>query len=119
MEPSQPLSIKENTKVVEESIREVQTNLREYKNLVETARADIVAMENKSSLATEDTPKSIIPQIEELLGDLRQEVQHQKDTNEHIQRQITALKKEESVVQQHIVASNTRCQILEQQIGFT
>ena len=93
-------------------------SLREYKKLVEAARADVVSMENRVSLATEDTPKSILPQIEELIGDLRQEIHSQKGTNEHVQKQVTGLEKEKSVLEQHLVASNARCQLLSKQIGF-
>ena len=113
------MSLKDNVTVVEDSIQELQKSLREYKMLVEVSRADIVSMENKISLSTDGTQKSISPQIEELMGDLQQEIRHQKDTNEHIQKQITGLKKDKSILQQHIIGSNTRCQILEENIGFS
>jgi len=111
-------SVKENISQVEDHIRELQSNLREYKKHVELLRAETVSMENKVTLNIEDTPKSIAPQIEELLGDLRQQISSQKNQNEHLQKQIIGLKKEKSILQQQIIASNTKAQILEEHVGL-
>lgn len=118
MEPTESgPSVKQNIGQVEDYIRSLQSNLRDYKKLVENLRAETLAMENKVSLGIEDIPKSIAPQIEEVLIDLRQQISRQKDQNEHLQKQITSLKKEKSILHQHLIASNTRGQILEEHVG--
>lgn len=119
MEETKDLSsVKQSINQVENDILILQSNLRDYKKQVETTRAEIVAMESKISLSTDDTPKSISPQIDELMSDLRLEIQNQKDQNEHFQKQITGLKKEKAVLKQHIVAGNSKSQILEESVGF-
>lgn len=111
-------NIKQNVTEVEDELHVLHQEVRNYKKEVETVRAELVQMENKISLCIEDTPRSLSPRIEELLLDLKQESQKQKDINEHLQKQITSLKKETSTIQQHIIASNTRSQILEEAVGL-
>lgn len=119
MEESKELnSVKQNAGQVEEFIKELQSNMRDYKHYIETTRAELISMETNVTLITDDTPKSIFPQIEELFSDLKHEIQHQKDLNDHLQKQITGLKKEKSVLAQNIIASNTRSQILEDSVGY-
>uniref|UniRef100_A0A7S3MSG7 Uncharacterized protein n=1 Tax=Fabrea salina TaxID=342563 RepID=A0A7S3MSG7_9CILI len=118
-ERTQNGSVKKTIQQVENNIQELQGSLREYKQLVETTRAEVNSMDNKITLAIEDTPKSISPQIQELLGDLNQEMKRQQALNDHLQKQITGLRKEKSVLSQHIIASNSRCQILEDSVGYT
>lgn len=118
MEPTEAgPSVKQHIGQVEDNIRSLQANLRDYKKLVENLRTETIAMENKVTLNIEDIPKSISPQIDEMLLDLRQQISRQKDQNEHLQKQITGLKKEKSILHQHIIASNTRGQILEEHVG--
>ena len=74
-------------------------------------------MDTKIELMIQDTPKSFFPQITELFSDLRGEITHQKNMNEYLQKQITELKKERSVISQHIVASNTSVSILQEKVG--
>ncbi|CAG9319997.1 unnamed protein product [Blepharisma stoltei] len=111
-------SIKQNAAEVEENIKELQANLRDYKHFVEITRAELVSMETNITLLTDDTPKSIFPQIDELFTDLKHEIQNQKDLNDYVQKQITGLKKEKSVLLQNVIASNTRCQILDENVGY-
>ena len=111
-------SLKEETAGIEAAVQQLQRSLREHKTQVESARAGIVSMENQLSLNTEDTPKSLLPQIEELLEDLMTGAQQTRSLNEHIQKQLIAVKKEKSTLSQHLISSNTRCEILSDQIGL-
>lgn len=118
MEPTESgASVKRNISQLEDNIRSLQGNLREYKKIVDNLSAETIAMENKISLGIEDIPKSISPQIEEMLTDLRLQISRQKDQNEHLQKQITGLKKEKSVLHQNLIACETQGQILEEHVG--
>jgi predicted nucleic acid-binding Zn-ribbon protein len=111
-------NVKDNIAQVEESIFEAQTYLRDLSRNIEGLRTDTSYLESRIHIEIDDTPKTVAPVIAQLLADFRREVNAQKDVNEHIQRQITGLKKEKSQLQQHIVASNTRAQILEDNVGL-
>mmetsp|Transcript_1175 Transcript_1175/g.2836 ORF Transcript_1175/g.2836 Transcript_1175/m.2836 type:complete len:125 (-) Transcript_1175:960-1334(-) len=111
-------SVKDNISQVEESILTAQTFLRDLSKSIENLRTDTSYLESRLHIEIDDTPKTVAPVIAQLLADFRREVSAQKDVNEHLQRQITGLKKEKSQLQQHIVASNTRAQILEDNVGL-
>ena len=117
MEESKQLSVKENIEIVGKSLIEHQSSGREYKKSVELTKSEISGMDTKIELMIQDTPKSFFPQITELFSDLRGEITHQKNMNEYLQKQITELKKERSVISQHIVASNTSVSILQEKVG--
>jgi gas vesicle protein len=119
MEETKEMSIKENIETVAESLAQLQGITREYKKLTESARSEIISMETKIDLMIQDTPKSYGPQISELFSDLKNEIQHQKHMNEYLQKQITELKKERSIIGQHIIASNTSVSILQEKVGFS
>jgi septal ring factor EnvC (AmiA/AmiB activator) len=92
--------------------------LRDLSRHIEALKTDTSYLESRVYIDVDDIPKTAVPLIEQLLADFKREVTAQKDINEHIQRQITGLKKEKSQLQQHIVASNTRAQILEDNVGL-
>jgi septal ring factor EnvC (AmiA/AmiB activator) len=76
-------------------------------------------METSVTLLTDDTPKAFFPQLSEMFKDFQQEVKKQSDANEYFQKQLTDLKKESSIIQQKIVASNTKSKILEDAVGLS
>lgn len=118
MEEKKDLNVKENIERVHGEILEIQSSVREFKNFVAVTGAEIVGMESKITLMTNDTPRSFFPQIDEIFKDLRNEIQNQKVQNESLQKQITDLKKERSVLSQHVVANNTKVSILNEKVGF-
>jgi biotin-(acetyl-CoA carboxylase) ligase len=100
-------------------IRNAQRELRDYKKLTETYRAEVSNMDATLTQYIDDTPKSIMPPITELMVDLNEEMRSQRTSNEHFQKQITGLKKEKGGLQQHLISSNTRSQILEDSVGYS
>lgn len=117
MEETKELSIKENLEKAHREILDLQNSVREFKKIVAVTGTEIMGMEAKIDLITNDTPRSFFPQIEEIFKDLRSEVIVQKNQNESLQKQITELKKERCVLAQHIVANNTLVSILNEKVG--
>ena len=118
MEEKKELNVKENIESVQNDLLEMQTSLRDFKKNVTATAAEVAGMEAKIELLINDTPKSFFPQIEEIFRDLKNEIVNQKLQNENLQKQITDLKKERSVIAQHVVASNTKVSILNEKVGF-
>lgn len=118
MEEKKELNVKENIESVQNDLLEMQTSLRDFKKNVTSTAAEVAGMEAKIELLINDTPKSFFPQIEEIFRDLKNEISNQKLQNENLQKQITDLKKERSVIAQHVVASNTKVSILNEKVGF-
>ena len=112
-------SVKAKVQQLDEMIRNCQKELRDYKKCTENYRAEVNNMDATLSQYVEDTPKSILPPITELMTDLQEEMASQRTTNEHFQKQITGLKKEKGALQQHLISSNTRSQILEDNVGYS
>lgn len=81
-----PVSLKDNSREVEDHLDNLQKGAREYRKMIDSTRAEIVSMENSVSLATEDAVKSLFPQIEELMADLHREVKQQAVSNENLQK---------------------------------
>lgn len=48
--------------------------LREYKKLVDSYRADISSMENRSTLAIDDITSATQPEIDEIFSDLKKSI---------------------------------------------
>ncbi|OMJ76841.1 hypothetical protein SteCoe_23687 [Stentor coeruleus] len=119
MEDNKEVSVKENIQKVNQDLLELQSSGRDYKKYIETTRAEIVSMDTKIELMIQDTPKSFMPQIEELFSDLKNEIARQGNMNEFLQKQITELKKERSLIAQHIVGSNTSVSILQDKVGYS
>jgi gas vesicle protein len=119
MEENKEVSVKENIQKVNQDLLELQSSGRDYKKYIETTRAEIVSMDTKIELMIQDTPKSFMPQIEELLSDLKNEIARQWNMNDFLQKQITELKKERSLIAQHIVGSNTSVSILQDKVGYS
>jgi gas vesicle protein len=119
MEENKEVSVKENIQKVNQDLLELQSSGRDYKKYIETTRAEIVSMDTKIELMIQDTPKSFMPQIEELLSDLKNEIARQGNMNDFLQKQITELKKERSLIAQHIVGSNTSVSILQDKVGYS
>jgi hypothetical protein len=101
-------SVKQKVSQIDEMIRNAQKELRDYKKLTENYRAEVNNMDSTITTFVDDTPKSILPPINELMIDLQEEMRTQKTTNDHFQKQITGLKKEKGGLQQHLISSNTR-----------
>jgi predicted nucleic acid-binding Zn-ribbon protein len=118
MEEKKELNVKENIEHVQNEIFLIQSSLRDFKKTVTATAAEVAGMEAKIELLINDTPKSFFPQIEEIFRDLKNEMVSQKVHNENLQKQITDLKKERSVIAQHVVASNTKVSILNEKVGF-
>jgi len=112
-------NLKQNIVNLEGVIGDVHRNLRESKNLAESTRAEVVGMESNVGLLTNDTPKAFFPQINEMFKDLQQEIRRQNDVNEFMLKQITELRKEDSVIRQKIVDSETKSRILEDAVGVS
>jgi hypothetical protein len=55
-------------------IRNAQKELREYKKLTENYRAEVNNMDSTLTQFIDDTPKSILPPINELMIDLQEEM---------------------------------------------
>jgi predicted nucleic acid-binding Zn-ribbon protein len=119
MEENKELSVKANIEALSQSIHSLQLLTRDYKKLIEGSKTEVTSMESKIALLIQDTPKSFQPQIDELFSDLRSDVQNQKNMNEFLQKQITELKKESSVVAQHIIAQNASVSILQDKVGYS
>ena len=117
MEERKELSVKENVEKVHREILELQNLVREVKKITAVAGTEIMGMEAKIDLITNDTPRSFFPQIEEIFKDLRSEVTVQRNQNESLQKQITELKKEKSLLSQHIVVNNSKVSILNEKVG--
>ncbi|OMJ66284.1 hypothetical protein SteCoe_36933 [Stentor coeruleus] len=118
MEENKEVSVKDNIQQVNQDLLDLQSSGRDYKKYIETTRGEIVIMEAKIELMIKDTPKSFMPQIEELFSDLKNEITRQSNMNEFLQKQITELKKEHSILSQHIIASNTSVSILQDKVGY-
>lgn len=112
-------NLKQNIANLDGFISDVHKKLRESKNLAESTRAEVVGMESNVGLLTDDTPKAFFPQINEIFRDLQQEIRRQNDVNEFLLKQITELKKEDSVIKQKIVDSETKSRILEDAVGIS
>ena len=110
-------NVKQNISNLEAVIAEMHKNLRDSKGLGEATRSEVVAMETKVSLLTDDTPKAFFPQINQIFIDFQQEVKHQSDMNDHFQKQLIELKKESSVLHQKIIGCNSKSNILEETVG--
>lgn len=119
MEENKEVSVKDNIQQVNQDLLDLQSSGRDYKKYIETTRGEIVSMEAKTELMIRDTPKSFMPQIEELFSDLKNEITRQSNMNEFLQKQITELKKERSILSQHIIGSNTSVSILQDKVGYT
>jgi predicted nucleic acid-binding Zn-ribbon protein len=119
MEENKEISVKDNIQQVNQDLLDLQSSGRDYKKYIETTRGEIVSMEAKTELLIRDTPKSFMPQIEELFSDLKNEITRQSNMNEFLQKQITELKKERSILSQHIIGSNTSVSILQDKVGYT
>ena len=76
-------SVKSKVAQLDEMIRIAQKELREYKKCTENYRAEVNNMDATLSQYVEDTPKSILPPITELMTDLQEEMASQRTTNEH------------------------------------
>lgn len=112
-------SVKAKVSHLDDMIRQCQKELRSYKNMTENYRAEVNSMDSNLSQHVEDSPKSIMPPITELQLDLTEEMGTQKITNDHFQKQITGLKKEKGNMQQHLIQSNNRAEILEDSVGYS
>ena len=119
MEETKEISLKDNIDQVGQNLLELQGSGRDYKKSIELLKSEIISMNTKVDLMILDTPKSYMPQISELFSDLRNEIIAQKSTNEYLQKQITELKKERSIIGQHIIASNTSVSILQDNVGYS
>ncbi|OMJ73151.1 hypothetical protein SteCoe_28219 [Stentor coeruleus] len=119
MEENKEVSVKENIQKINQDLLELQSSGRDYNKYIEITRAEIVSMDTKIELMIQDTPKSFMPQIEELFSDLKNEIARQGNMNDFLQKQITELKKERSLIAQHIVGSNTSVSILQDKVGYS
>ena len=111
-------NIKQNISNLEIFITDMHKNLRDSKNYAENTRSEIVIMETNVNLLIEDTPKVYYPQIKEISTDFHQEVKNQRDLSDYFQKQLTELKKENSIIHQRIIGSITKSTILEDSVGI-
>jgi hypothetical protein len=66
--------VRSNINNVENDLQEMVKNLREYKKLVDSYRADISSMENRSTLAIDDITSATQPEIDEIFSDLKKSI---------------------------------------------
>lgn len=111
-------SVRDEIGQVEDFLINLQSNLRDCKHFAENTRAEIKSMENSIYLKTEDTSQTTTSKIDELLSDLRMEIQSQLDQNVHFTKQIIELKKEKSIMHQRIISSKHRSKNLEEDVGM-
>ena len=78
--------------------------LREYKKEIEALRQDIGMMENHLVTLNDENVKVLNPMIITDYDLLKNQIMMQKNENEHMQKQLTELKKEKSQMQQLIMS---------------
>ncbi|CAG9325907.1 unnamed protein product [Blepharisma stoltei] len=110
-------SVKQDMNQAEESILNLQSNLRDCKHFAEDIRAELRSMDSSIKLSADDTSALTSTKIDELMADLQRAIQSQLDQNTHFNMQITELKKDKSILQQRIIKSRNRSQTLEQDVG--
>ena len=73
--------------------------LREYKKEIEALRQDIAMMDNNLQTLNDENIKVINPLIVTNFEHLQAQISSQRNENEHMQRQLTELKKEKALMQ--------------------
>jgi septal ring factor EnvC (AmiA/AmiB activator) len=60
----------------------------------------------------------LLPLISSNYDGLKKSITMQQNDNQHLQKQITEMKKEKSMIQQHIIQNQNKLAILEVQVGL-
>jgi chromosome segregation ATPase len=92
--------------------------LREYKKEIECLRQDVAMLDNNLQTLNDENIKVINPLIVGNFDQLQGQIAMQKNENEHLQRQLTELKKEKALMQQHIMLASQKIAMLEEQVGL-
>ncbi len=74
--------------------------MREYKKEIELLRQDIAMMDNHLQTLNDENIKVVNPLIVSNFESLTNQITMQKNENDHMQKQLTELKKEKSLMQQ-------------------
>lgn len=75
-------------------------NLRDYKREIECLKQDISMMDNHLQTLNDENIKVVNPLIITNFDNLTNQISMQKNENDHMQKQLTELKKEKSLMQQ-------------------
>ena len=91
--------------------------MREYKDQIDILRQELSHSKQKLFHLNNESEQTITPSVEAEYELLLSKINIQKDENATLQKQLTELKKEKSILSQSISSSMTRIAQLEQQIG--
>jgi hypothetical protein len=72
--------------------------LREYKKEIECLKQDIAMMDNNLQTLNDENIKVVNPLIVSNFEQLQGQIGMQKNENDHLQRQLTELKKEKALM---------------------
>ena len=98
-------------------MREADKDLQEYHKLVELFRQELQGMRNKIENTNDEVTDTTRPLIEALYRSLELGMVNQKEENSNFQEQLTELKKEKSILNQMIVATSKRTEMLNEDVG--
>jgi len=80
--------------------------LRDYRKEIECLRQDISMLDNNLQTLNDENIKVINPLIVSNFEQLQGQITMQKNENDHLQRQLTELKKEKAQMQQLIMQAS-------------
>ena len=119
MEETKELSIKDGIDKTSTNVTDLLGFERELKKDIEFVKKEILSMNINLDSLIDATPKPVLSRLADIYSDLKSEISSQKSMNEYLQKQITSLKKERSIIGQHIVINNNHTSILQEKVGFT
>ena len=81
-------------------------------------RQDVAMMDNHLQTLNDENIKVVNPLIISNFESLTSQITMQKNENDHMQKQLTELKKEKSLMQQQIMGSSQKIAQLEESVGL-
>ena len=81
-------------------------------------RQDVAMMDNHLQTLNDENIKVVNPLIISNFESLTNQITMQKNENDHMQKQLTELKKEKSLMQQQIMGSSQKIAQLEESVGL-
>jgi len=110
-------SVKEAVTNIEASLNRAYDLIDDYQKEAQVLKVEIKELTEELTVLNDDILKDLHPDIGERYQGLKQEIRTQKDENEQLNKQLAAMKKEESVMQQKLLICITKISKLENHIG--
>ena len=119
MEETKELSVKEHIDKIAVNVREIVEIGKDFSIRVEDLQREVNFLNAKIESAIDMTPVPILSRISDLYSDLKAQIHSQKAENEALQKNITEIKKDRSVIKQHFGIDNDKISKLQEKLGFT